>query len=111
VYDATLNKYVLTSTTWLARRRASRPSRRTSATRTAGWRTTPGLLARVDTPNDGLSVLMDYDKLGNLLHKQSVQTAHGASVASQSMVIDGVTHTVTQEISAATAHRQPVVRV
>ncbi|MFZ6721382.1 carbohydrate-binding protein [Undibacterium sp. Ji49W] len=65
-----------------------------------------GQLARVDSPNNGLTVLMDYDKNGNIIHQQEIQQAHGDFVTLQQLTIDGQLTTFTQDVSAAQAHVQ-----
>lgn len=104
VHDVVLDKFVLTSFNAAGQKTREQTIQKDQRYQDS-WMAynAQGLLARVDSPNDGLSVLMDYDKMGNLAHQQTVQTAHGVSIATQTMVIDGVNHTVKQEISAATA--------
>ncbi len=65
-----------------------------------------GNLARVDSPDDSLTVLMEYDKAGNLVHQQETQQAHAAQTVSQQELIDGVTHTLSHTETAQTAHVQ-----
>ena len=104
VHDTVLDKFVLTSYNAAGQKTREQTIQKNKRYQDS-WSAynAQGRLARVDSPKDGVSVLMDYDKMGNIVHQQTVQTAHGVSTASENMVIDGASHTVTQEISAATA--------
>jgi YD repeat-containing protein len=61
---------------------------------------TNGRLARIDALADQVSVLMEYDAAGNLVHQQNTKLAHGAGTVMQQVQIDGVVQTVVHGLAA-----------
>jgi YD repeat-containing protein len=65
-----------------------------------------GRLARIDASDDGLSVVMTYDKVGNMVHNQTTQQALTTHTISKQVTIDGAATTVTHDVIGVTASAQ-----